>query len=302
VKDLRNPGRWWSRNQQRVIPYLFILPFYILFAIFMVYPICFGLYLSLHEWSGIGDMLFVGSGNYLNLFRDQDFRLALLNTFWYMGASLVINLVFSLLLATMLNSTLVRGRKILRTIYFIPIVTSIVAAAIVFTLFYDRDYGLFNLPLILSGRAPLDWLGDVSLSKLAVIGLIAWRWTGFNMVYFLAGLQSIPPLLYEAALIDGANALQRFFRITLPLLKPIILFVTVITLTGSIQVFEEPYVLTGGGPADSSMSVVMYLFRTGMEYLRLGYAAAIGFFLFGTVFIFSWIQMNLMGIFGEREL
>ncbi len=117
------------------------------------------------------------------------------------------------------------------------------------------------------------------------------------MVYFLAGLQSIPTSLYEAALVDGATPLRCFLNITLPLLKPIILFVTVTTLIGSIQVFDEPYILTGGGPADSSMSVVIYLFRIGMEYLNLGYAAAIGFVIFAMTFVFSWLQMNLMGAF-----
>lgn len=292
---------WWKKNQSKVVPYLFISPFYILFAVFMVYPICFGLYLSLHDWSGIGDMVPVGFGNYLNLLKDRDFYLAFSNTLWYMGASLVINLVFSLLLAVMLNAGFVKGKKLFRTLYFLPIVTSVVAAAIVFTLLYDRDYGFWNFLWVAFGGSPLDWLGDPSLSKLAVIGLIAWRWMGFNMVYFLAGLQSIPRSLYEAAVVDGAGPAQCFLRITLPLLKPVILFVTVITLMGSIQIFEEPYVLTSGGPADSSMSVVMYLFRNGMEYLNLGYAAAIGFFLFGVTFVLSWMQVNLMGAFEGRE-
>ena len=292
---------WWEKKQYRIAPYLFISPFYILFAIFMVYPICFGIYLSLHEWSGIGEMAYVGLENYLNLFKDGDFYLAFSNTLWYMGASLIVNLVFSLILAVLLNSALVKCKKLFRTIYFIPIVTSVVAAAIVFTLFYDRDYGLFNLLFVAMGGKPLDWLGDTYLSKFAVIGLIAWRWVGFNMVYFLAGLQSIPKSLYEAALVDGANSLQCFLKITIPLLRPVILFVMVTTLIGSIQIFDEPYVLTGGGPADSSMSVVIYLFRTGMEYLNLGYAAAIGFVLFGMTFVLSWIQLNLMGAFERKE-
>lgn len=292
---------WWKKNRSKIAPYLFISPFYILFALFMVYPICFGLYLSLQEWSGIGDMEPVGFGNYLNLLKDKDFYLALSNTLWYMGASLVINLVLSLFLAVMLNASFIRGKKFFRTIYFLPIVTSVVAAAIVFTLLYDRDYGLWNFLWVVLGKSPLDWLGDPSLSKFAVIGLIAWRWVGFNMVYFLAGLQSIPHSLYEAAVVDGAGPAQCFLRITLPLLKPVILFVTVITLMGSMQIFEEPYVLTGGGPADSSMSVVMYLFRNGMEYLNLGYAAAIGFFLFGITFVLSWMQVNFMGTFEGRE-
>lgn len=293
-------NRWWKIRQYRIAPYLFVSPFLVIFAIFMVYPISFGLFLSLHEWSGIGEMRYIGIKNYINLFQDSDFRLAFSNTLWYIGASLFINLVIALVMATLLNSALVKFKKFFRTVYFMPIVTSVVAAAIVFTLFYDRDYGLFNAPLIFLHHQPLDWLGSTSLSKFAVIGLIAWRWTGFNMVYFLAGLQSVPKSLYEAASIDGATSFQCFTKITIPLLKPIILFVMVITLVGSIQIFDEPYVLTGGGPSDSSMSLVIYLFRTGTEYLNLGYAAAISFVIFGMTFALSWLQLNLTGTFKKE--
>lgn len=287
---------WWERKQQHLAPYIFISPFYILFTIFMIYPVIFGFFLSFHQWSGIGGMKYVGLGQYVRLFADDVFRLSFLNTVWYMVASLFINLVLSLMLAIILNSQLTRFKSGFRTIYFIPIVTSTVAAAIMFTLLYDRDYGLLNAPLIAFGREPLDWLGNTDLSKLAVIGLITWRWAGFNMIYFLAGLQAIPKELYEAAEVDGANRWQNFLHITIPMLRPIILLVTILTLIGSSQLFDEPYILTGGGPADSSLSLAQFLYRSGMEYLNLGYAAAIGFFLFGMVFFLSWTQMRLLGI------
>jgi len=299
MRLIRNFTNWWNRRQQRVAPYIFILPFYILFMTFMIYPIGFGLFLSFHQWSGIGPMEYVGVGQYFRLFTDETFLLSFFNTIWYMIASLVCNLTFSLILAVILNSQLVKFKGGFRAIYFLPIVTSTVAAAIMFTLLYDKDYGLLNVPLIALGKAPIDWLGSTDLSKLAVIGVIIWRWMGFNMVYFLAGLQTIPQELYEVAEIDGANRTKKFFYITVPLLRPIILLVSVLTLIGSSQIFEEPYILTTGGPADSSLSIAQYLYRVGMEYLNLGYAAAIGFFLFGMVFFFSWLQIKAQRSFGE---
>lgn len=244
-------------------------------------------------------MKYVGIAQYLRLFADETFLLSLFNTIWYMLASLICNLVLALLLAVVLNSQLVRFKSGFRAIYFLPIVTSTVAAAIMFTLIYDKDYGLLNVPLLLLEKKPLNWLGSTDLSKIAVIGVIVWRWVGFNMIYFLAGLQTIPQELYEVAEIDGATRVKKFFYITLPLLKPIILLVSVLTLIGSSQLFEEPYILTQGGPADSSLSIAQYLYRSGMEYLNLGYAAAIGFFLFGMIFFLSWFQIKTQGTFKE---
>lgn len=292
---------WWSKNQKRIAPYICISPFYILFLIFSVVPVFLAFYLSFSSWSGVGEAKFIGISNYIDIFKDQTFILSVKNTLWYIVASILLVLPLALLLAMILNNKALKFKSIFRSIYFMPILTSTVAIAIVFLLLYDRDYGLLNVPLIALGKEPIDWLGSMELSKLAVIGLIAWRWTGYHMIFFLAGLQAIPQELYEAALVDGANKTQSFWYVTLPMLRPVITFELVTTLIGASQIFEEPFILTAGGPADSSLSLVEYLYRVGFEWLRFGYASAIGVILFIFIFIFSLLQIKYLGAFGGGE-
>jgi ABC-type sugar transport system permease subunit len=291
---------WWARSQRKIAPYLFISPFYILFAAFLLGPVAFAFILSFNSWNVVEAMRWAGLGNYLELFKDETFWEVAINTVWYSAASLFLVCPLALLLALILNSELVRLKGFFRTVYFMPIITSVVVIAIMFILLYNRDYGLINAALRGIGIEPLNWLGSTDLSKVSVIGLIVWRWTGHHMIYFLAGLQSIPRDLYEAAWVDGANRWQSFVHITLPMLRPVILFVAVITLIGSAQIFEEPYILTGGGPVNSSRSLAMYLYRVGIEYLRLGYAATLGFAAFFVIFFLSRVQMRLLGIFREE--
>ena len=291
--------RWWARNQRRVAPYIFISPFYILFVLFLAGPAVFAFLLSFTAWNGVDVIRAVGVANYAHLLTDGSFGLSIVNTLWYMFSSLFVVCPLALVLALVLNSGLVRGKWLFRTIYFIPAVTSVVAIAIMFLLLYDKDYGLINAGLQAVGLPTVDWLGDPTMAKIAVIGLIIWRWTGFIMIYFLAGLQAIPREMHEAAWVDGANRWQSFLHVTIPLLRPVILFVAVIVLIGSAQVFEEPYILTRGGPADATLSIVEYLYRQGFEFLRLGYASAIGVALFVAIFALSLLQMRFLGAFRE---
>ncbi len=292
---------WWQRNQRRLAPYIFISPFFVLFLIFFLGPVLFAFYLSLQAWNGIDDMRWVGLGNFVDMVNDATFVKALGNTATYAAFALFIVAPLSLLLAVALNSRLVRGREILRTVYFTPIVTSAVAIAIVFLTLYSTRAGLINVALGSVGIPGVDWLGSPDWIKLAVVILVAWRTTGFNSVYFLAGLQNAPPAIVEAAMVDGANRWQLFWMITLPLLRPIIIFVAVITLIGSAQIFDEPYMLTrgGGGPLDSALSLANYLYRSGLQYVKLGYASAIGVTIFALVFLLSWLQMRSFGVFRE---
>ena len=160
----------------------------------------------------------------------------------------------------------------------------------------NKDYGLFNGVLGFFGLEPVNWLGDRSKVKLAVIGVVMWRWTGLTSIYFLAGLQGIARVLYEAAKIDGANTWQRFWHITLPQLRPVTLFVIIIVVIGSLQTFDEPQILTEGGPANASLSVVQYLYSRGIEQLRFGYASAIGVLLFISIFVLSFLQFRLFRV------
>lgn len=290
---------WWERNQRRLSPYFFIAPFYILFVTFLLGPALFALYLALQRWNGIDAMRFVGLDNFAELLQDTVFVKVLRNTAVYSGASLFIISPLSFILALALNATIVRSKGLFRTVYFTPIVTSSVAVSLIFLVLYDQRSGLLNQALGVLGIEPINWLGSQRWSKLAVLGLTTWRWVGFNAIYFLAGLQTIPVSLYEAAMVDGANRWQSFWHITIPMLRPVILFVAVIVLIGSAQIFDEPYMLTSGGPVDSSRSIANYLYQVGMNYLRLGYASSIGFSMFAIIFFFSWLQMRLFGVFRE---
>lgn len=288
-------------QQHKLAPYAFVSPFYVLFGLFFMAPSLIALVLSLFRWDGINDPRFVLGRNYGRLLSDKVFAQVATNTAIYAIASLVIVLPLALVLAVLLNSKSLRFSNVWRAMYFTPVVTSTVAITLVFQILYSRDTGLLNAPLIYFGMEPIYWLGDRAWAKVAIIILIAWRSTGLLTIYFLAGLQSIPEELYEAASIDGASMLQKFFSITIPMLRPIILFVSIIVLLSSIQIFDEPQILTNGGPANATMSVVQYLYERGYTRLRLGFASAVGTVLFATVFILSLLQLQWYGVFRKED-
>ena len=299
-REARDAGGF---QQHKLAPYAFISPFYILFAFFFMAPSLIALVLSLFRWDGINDPRFVLARNYGRLISDKVFAQAATNTAIYAIASLLIVLPLALVLAVLLNAKSLRFSNVWRAMYFTPVVTSTVAITLVFQILYNQETGMLNAPLIYLGLEPIYWLGDRSWIKVAIIILIAWRSTGLLTIYFLAGLQSIPEELYEAASIDGASMLQKFFRITIPMLRPIILFVSIIVLLGSIQIFDEIHILTNGtgGPANASMSVVQYLYERGYTRLRLGFASAVGTVLFATVFILSLLQLQWYGVFRKED-
>lgn len=294
------PSASW-RRQDRLAPYLFVSPFYILFVIFFLGPTIFAIVLSFFRWSALGTPTFRGARNYTKLFDDPVFWTSVQNTLVYSAASLFWVVPLALLLAVALDAKLLRGKSFWRGMYFSPIVTSAVAVSLVFVILYNKDYGLINAPLIGLGFEPINWLGSTFWVKFSLIGLITWRWTGLTMIYFLAGLQSIPVVLYEAASIDGATSFQQFRFITLPSLRPVIIFVSVIVLIGSWQIFEEPYILTQGGPGNASISIVQYLYSRGIQRLEFGYASTVGVTLFGVVFTLSLLQLYWFGVFRSEE-
>jgi multiple sugar transport system permease protein len=289
---------WWQRNERKVAPYLFISPFFIVFVTIFLGPIVVGLYVSFTSWNGIGAAKFVGLANYARLFQDQTVGLAATNTLWYVFGAVLVLCPSALGIASALNHPVVRFRTLFRVVYFLPVLTSIVVVALMFGLIYDKDIGLLNWVLSLAGIDPVYWLGKV-WGKPTIITLIIWRWAGYLSLYFLAGLQAIPRDLYESAEVDGANSWQRFTNVTIPMLRPIIIFVAVTVLIGSSQIFEEPYILTGGGPQDTTLSIAMLLYRQGLAQLNFGYACAIGFALFAVAFCVSWAQIRVLGMFRE---
>ncbi|MCX7016800.1 MAG: sugar ABC transporter permease [Candidatus Sumerlaeota bacterium] len=287
----------------KLAPYLFVSPFFLLFAVFSAYPILLSIHMSLYDSIGFNAKFYVGWENYSDLLKDPLFWKSILNTVYYAAGIFLIEIPLALGIALLLNNKLLKGRSFFRLAFFSPVLIAGVFIAIIFNLIYSQDHGLLNY--LLSARVPrwilsqfgvtnpeLAWLRDSRLVMPAIIMAGVWRSSGYTMVYFLAGLQAVREELYEAAAIDGANAWERFVHVTLPGLRPILLFVCVIGMIGAFQLFDIPYVLLGGpGPNDSGLTVVMYLYRTGFASLRLGYAAAIGWVLFAFVFCLSAVQV-----------
>ena len=242
-EGVRLAGCWWLPAAQAGAIRLHLSRFTSFLDVFFLAPSLIALVLSLFRWDGINDPRFVLARNYGRLVSDKVFAQAATNTAIYAIASLLIVLPLALVLAVLLNAKSLRFSNVWRAMYFTPVVTSTVAITLVFQILYSRETGLLNAPLIYLGLEPIYWLGDRSWAKVAIIILIAWRSTGLLTIYFLAGLQSIPAELYEAASIDGASMLQKFFSITIPMLRPIILFVSIIVLLSSIQIFDESRIL-----------------------------------------------------------
>ena len=285
-------------TRQRWTPYLFVAPFFIVFATFMVYPLITSVWLSLHQSRGFQYQVFVGADNFVRLFRDPIFWKSVRNTFYFAAGTFLVQLPLALVLALIVNSKRVRGRNFFRLAFFSPVLVAGVFIAIIFGLAYDTRAGLVNdmLSRLVFTRIFIPWLEDERWIMPAVILAGVWQWSGFNMIYFLAGLQGIRQELYEASAMDGANTWQVFWHITLPSLRPVMTFVFVLSMIGSLQLFDLPWVLTNGngGPNDSAMTMVMYLYKNGFQFVNLGYAATIGWVLFAIIMAISVIQMGVL--------
>jgi multiple sugar transport system permease protein len=278
--------------------WFFLAPALLLITVFFFIPVAASLLLSVTDFDIYGiasaaNTRFVGLRNYSRLLHTPDFWLALRNTFYFAFVGGPLTIAVSLGAALLLNSKLVRFKSFFRTVYFTPFVTTLVAVAIVWRYLYHTRYGLFNYGLARFGIGPIDWLGDPHWAMPAIILMAVWKGFGYNMLIFIAGLQSIPGELYDAAEIDGAGAIRRFFNITLPMLAPTLVFVSVITMIGYFQLFAEPYVMTQGGPLRSTTSVVLLMYEEGFRWWRMGYAAAIAFVLFIVILLATLVQFRL---------
>jgi lactose/L-arabinose transport system permease protein len=251
--------------------------------------------MSFTEWNGIGDMRWIGLQNYKDLFKDEVFLQSLINAFILFIMYVPIMLLLAIVFAVILNSGYVRMQRIFRTIFITPYITSLVAIGFTFVMLFDRDYGLLNVFLHAFGIAKVNWLGSVWGARIALTVLVIWRWVGYNMIIMLAGLQNIPNELYEAATIDGANKVQSFFRITIPMMKPVILFTAILSTVGTFMLFVEPLVLTKGGPINSTITPIMYLYQQSFNYLKFGYASSMAYVMFALIFIASLIQVKFLG-------
>jgi multiple sugar transport system permease protein len=266
--------------------YLFLSP--------VLFSIIFSLYLSFHEWN-ILDVRkpYVGLENYRDLVHDDRFGRAVINTAYFTFASIPLTMIFGLAVAMLLNQQ-IRARGLFRTMYYLPVITPFVVAAIIWKWIYNADYGFLNYYLQQTGIIdhPVFWLSDKDLAMPAVIAMNVWKGIGFDMVVYLAGLQAIPEELYEAAKVDGASAWQRFWRVTVPLLSPSTIFLIVIGVINSFQVFTQIFVMTNGGPVDRTTTVVYYMYLTAFKFFEMGYATAIAYALFAMIFVFTLLQLR----------
>ena len=285
-------------SEANTAAWFFLAPALLLIGVFFFLPVAASLVLSVTDFDlyGIadpGNTRFVGLQNYSKLLQTPDFWSALRNTFYFAFVGGPLTIAVALGAALLLSSKLVRFKGFFRTVYFTPFVTTLVAVAIVWRYLYHTRYGLFNHALSYVGIGPIDWLGDPKWAMPAIILMAVWKSFGYNMLIFIAGLQSIPEELYDAAEIDGAGPIRRFFSITLPMLMPTLVFVSVVTMIGYFQLFAEPYVMTQGGPLRSTTSVVLLMYEEGFRWWRMGYAAAIAFVLFVVILIATLLQFRL---------
>ena len=259
--------------------YAFIAPFYLLFLVFGAFPLVWSFILTFNEWDGLRPMKAVGLRNYALLLRDQRFLDAIGNTAVYWAANVVFILALSLLMASLLNDRRLGGRHAYRLVLFLPNVTATVAVGLVFRMVFDYNSGLINGILEALRLPVLPWLNSTGLSKVPVMVLSIWRDTPWYMLIMISGLQTISPELYQAATVDGAGRLQKLLHVTLPGLSPVLFFCFIALTIDSFRIFTEPYILTGGGPGSSSLSIVQYLYESGFTAFKLGYASSIAYVL-----------------------
>lgn len=276
---------------KKTAPYIFLLPMILLFGVFMVYPVIKSLALSFYDFEG-GDYLFCGINNYVTMCKDPVFWKSLGNTFIYLAIQVPVMVILSLILGVLVEESFLRFRTCYRVSVFLPSVTALVAYAMIFKLLFNTDFGLVNHILRTFGLGGVDWLNTVWGARAVVIMGITWRWTGYNTIIMIAGLKGIPMELYESADIDGASFLQRFFRITIPMVKSIILFVSITSTIGTLQLFDESFVLTKGGPDNATITIGHYLYNTGFSYYKFGYAAALSYALVLIIGILSFVQFK----------
>jgi ABC-type sugar transport system permease subunit len=303
---IEGPGRSRrkSRRTPRLTPYMFILPFFLVYGLFMLYPVLSALQLSAYEKSGFNEAEFVGLQNFQDLLRDGRFRRALANTAVYAVGCVCILSPLALLLAVAIRSYVVpwpRLRSFYRIGFFLPNITSLVVVSIIFGGLLDSGTGPLNEALRGIGFSPISFLTSSSTVLPTIIAVAIWAYTGLNALYFLSGLQGIPEEFYEAAALDGAGRVKTFFTITLPLIRPTIVFVVVQAIIFSFQIFELPYLLSAGGPGDASLTLGIYLYHVGFTDFNQGYASALGYAIALITLGLAGLQLLLFRLIGRTD-
>ena len=281
-------------QRNRLIPYTFLVPYLAIFLIFWAWPILYSVYLSFLDTRGFPWALEPGI-NWGRILNDPFFRQALRNTLILLAVQVPVMLLLATGLAVGLNSPLLKLKGFYRFAFFAPVVVGSVAYSAVFRLLFNTQNGAVNAALTGLGLPRVDWLNTPVAAFVLIVLTVTWRWTGYNAIIILAGLQNIPLELYEAAKIDGANPWQQFWGITLPLLRPILLFALVLSVIGTLQLFTEPFLITGGGPGNATLTLGVYLYQQGFRSFNFGYASAIGYAIALLAVLFSALQLRFFG-------
>lgn len=265
------------KDRKKILPYLLVSPYVIHFLLFVAFPVGFSIVLTFHEWNIISPMKYVGLNNYVRLFSDKTFFQSIFNTLFFLVIHIPLQIIVALFLAEVLNQK-IKFRGAFRGAFFLPVIVSGVVVTILWQQLYGYDTGLLNRLITSIGLNKIGWLTDPNVAMASIAVMATWKNVGLYIVLFLVGLQTVPTQYYEAADLEGATHLQKFFKITLPMINPTIFMVVILSTIGGFSLFIEPYIMTGGGPLNSTISAVLYIYKQGFFYYHMGYAATLGLF------------------------
>jgi len=264
-------------KNNKLLPYLLVSPYLIHLMVFVAFPVIFSIYLTFNKWNIISPMEFIGFGNFLRVFQDALFFKALYNTLKFLIVHIPLQIIVALLLAEILNQK-IKFRPFFRAAFFLPVVVSGVVVSMLWQQLYGFDTGILNRMLSTLGFGKVGWLVDPNMAMVSIAVMATWKNVGLYVILFLVGLQTVPPQYYEAADLEGANHWQKFWHITLPMINPTIFMVVILSTIGGFSLFIEPYIMTGGGPLNSTLSAVLYIYKQAFTNYHMGYSATLGFF------------------------
>ncbi len=282
-------------NKQKILPYLLVSPYIFHFALFIAFPVVFSVVLTFHKWNIISPMEFIGIKNYVRLFNDKVFLKSMINTLIFLAIHIPLQIIVALFLAEVLNQKL-KFQGFFRAAFFLPVIVSGVVVTILWQQMFGFDTGLLNRILVAIGLGKVGWLTDPDVAMTSIAVMATWKNVGLYIVLFLVGLQTVPTHYYEAADLEGASRMQKFFKITLPMINPTIFMVVILSTIGGFSLFIEPYIMTGWGPLNSTISAVLYIYKQGFFYYHMGYAATLGLFFALIIFAVVIIQKRFVEV------
>ncbi len=280
-------------DKKKILPYILVSPYLIHFILFIAFPVIFSIVLTFHNWNIISPMKFTGVNNYSRLFQDSTFFKSILNTLIFLIIHIPLQIIVALFLAEILNQK-IKLKGFYRAAFFLPVIVYGVVVTILWQQLLGFDMGLFNRILVSIGIGKVGWLTDPNIAMISIAVMATWKNVGLYIVLFLVGLQTVPSHYYEAADLEGATRLQKFFKITLPMINPTIFMIVILSTIGGFSLFIEPYIMTGGGPLNSTISAVLYIYKQGFFYYHMGYAATLGLFFALIIFAVIVIQKKFI--------